>query len=77
MWARANNDGEIVLTDLPIGDSLITVTHAGFKNLPLVVTIRNADELEVAAKLEAGVEMLPGNFRNIPPKKRKHWWIFR
>jgi|SRR5579872_435195 len=69
---RANEAGEILLANLPIGDSRITVTHPGFKNLPVIVTIRNADELRVDAKLEAHVDQLSGNFH----KKRRGWWIF-
>jgi hypothetical protein len=69
---KTNEAGEIVLADLPIGDLRITVTHPGFKNLPVIVTIWNADELKVDAKLEAGVDQLSGNFR----KKRRGWWIF-
>jgi hypothetical protein len=51
---RTNKDGEIVLAGLPIGNSRITVTCQGFKNLRLIVTIQNADEIEVEAKLKFG-----------------------
>jgi hypothetical protein len=44
--------GEIIFTDLPIGDSQLIVNHPGFKNLPLTVIVRNGDELGVTAKLE-------------------------
>jgi hypothetical protein len=52
--ARANEAGEIVLTRLPIGDSRIRVTCAGFTHLTLIVTIRNGDELKVDAPLQLG-----------------------
>jgi hypothetical protein len=64
---RADKAGEIVLTGLPIGDSRITLTCPGFKNLPLVVTIRNADELNVDAKLEVGPVTM-GIFLDAPHK---------
>jgi hypothetical protein len=51
---RADAAGEIVLTGLPIGESRITLSHPGFKSLPLVVTIGNSDELNVDAKMEVG-----------------------
>jgi len=49
---RANESGEIVLSGLPIGDSRVILSKPGFKQLPLVITIRNADEVKVDAKLE-------------------------
>jgi hypothetical protein len=55
---RADQTGEILLTGLPIGESQLTVTRPGFKNLPLVVTIRNADELNVDAKMEVSPFMM-------------------
>jgi len=55
---RADQRGEIVLMGLPIGESQLTVTRSGFKNLPLVITIRNADELNVDAKMEVGPFMM-------------------
>lgn len=70
----ANESGDIVLTGLPIGDSRITVTKMGFKNLPLTVTIRNSDETKIDATLEVG----PVTMGIILPtkKKRKRRWIF-
>ena len=65
---KANKAGEIVFTGLPIGDSRIIVGHDGYKSLPLIVTIKNAQELKIDATLEADDHdhQLPGNFRNKP-----------
>ena len=49
---RTDESGEIVLSGLPIGNSRVILSKPGFKKLPLVITIRNADELKVHAKLE-------------------------
>lgn len=72
---RANTAGEIIFTGLPLGDSRITVTSPGFKNLPVIVTVSNADELKVNAKLEVG-SVVMGIFLEPAHKKRKRWWIF-
>jgi len=39
---KANEVGEIVLTDLPIGGSRLRVQCTGFNYLPLTVTVRNS-----------------------------------
>jgi len=54
LTAHANEAGEIVLSGLPIGDSRINVSCRGFNNLPLIVTIRNAEELKIDAMLQLG-----------------------
>jgi len=51
---RANEAGEVVLTDLPIGDSRVSVSVNGFRTLSLSVTIQSTDELTVNAKLQIG-----------------------
>ena len=48
----ANEAGEIVLTDLPWGDSKVRVSARGFSGRPLTVTVRNGDELKVDTQLE-------------------------
>lgn len=68
---EADQVGEAVWTDLPLGDSHFTVTSPGFILLRLTVMIRNADEQIVDARLE-------GFVGEIVPVKRRRWWqIFR
>jgi len=68
---EADQMGEVVWTDLPLGDSHFTVTSPGFILLRLTVTIRNANEQIVDARLE-------GFVGEIVPIKRRRWWqIFR
>jgi len=62
----ANEAGEIILIDLPWGDSKVTVSARGFSGRPLTVTVRNGDELKVDTQLEVGavggatvVELVP------------------
>jgi uncharacterized surface anchored protein len=62
--------GETVFTDLPFGDSRLTVTCPGLKNLALTVTVRNSQEVRVDAKLEVGT--MVGEVVAIKPKRR--WW---
>ena len=69
---RANEDGEILLTDVPFGDAQIRVTYPGFKPLILNnIRILNTDELKLDAKLEVG-EIIDTS----PIRKHKRWWIF-
>ena len=46
--------GEILWTDLPVGDSVIVVKATGFDSRRLTVTSRNNKELLVEARLEVG-----------------------
>jgi len=69
----ANAEGEIVFTDLPIGDVRFLIMCQGFMSLTITATIRNEEEMKLGARLDVGAE-LPGNFSRI--KKRKRWWIF-
>jgi hypothetical protein len=48
----ANEAGEIVWTNLPLGDSHFEVTSPGFKPRRLNVMVRNSDEQTVVAWLE-------------------------
>ena len=69
---RANEDGEILLADIPFGDAQIRVTYPGFK--PLILTgirIVNTNELKLDAKLEVGFSP-----NTSPIKRHKRWWIF-
>jgi hypothetical protein len=52
---QADPVGEIVFTNLPIGDSRVVVRCQGFDSLPLTVTVRNGDEVKVEARLALGV----------------------
>jgi hypothetical protein len=55
---RANRFGEIIFTGLPVGDLNVKVSCAGFKALPLVVTIRNSGEVKVDAMLDIGTVVM-------------------
>jgi hypothetical protein len=50
----ANDAGEVVWTDLPLGDAHFLVLVPGFNSLRLAVTFRNANEQTVEARLEVG-----------------------
>ncbi len=67
--------GEVVLTDLPLGDSTLSAASPGFKSHPLTVTVRNGDEQRVDVKLE-GVEVVTG--MGVFSRRKRRWWrIFR
>ena len=51
---RANDHGEIVWTDLPMGNCRFRVTMLGFRDRRLTVTLRNSDEVKIEAQLEVG-----------------------
>ena len=51
---RANYAGEIAWMDLPLGNCRFAVIASGFKTRPLVVTLRNGDEVKIEATLEVG-----------------------
>lgn len=51
---QADEMGELVWTDLPFGESSISVTSVGFATRRLIVTVRNAEEMKVDAKLNVG-----------------------
>jgi hypothetical protein len=51
---RTNDRGDVVFTNLPLGDSRFTVEQAGFKTKPLTVTVQTNDELKIDAVLEVG-----------------------
>jgi Carboxypeptidase regulatory-like domain len=51
---KADQRGEAVFTDLPMGDSRISVTMPGFATLHRTVTIANSDEQRIDARLEVG-----------------------
>jgi hypothetical protein len=50
----ANDNGEIVWTDLPLGESRFQVIVPGFKLRQLAAMIRNGDEQKIEARLELG-----------------------
>ncbi len=51
---QADEMGEVVITDLPMGNSRVRISALGFDTQPLTVTVRNSDELKVDAKLYVG-----------------------
>jgi len=70
---KANEEGEVILTDLPMGDLRLKVSCPGFANFSKTITVHNSDELKIDAKLEIGSI---GTFVTVPSKRR--WWhIFR
>ena len=63
----ADASGEVVLTDLPIGNLALRITSRGFNSRLMTVTVRGPEELRVDAKLEVGfvgevVEVDPRSF---------------
>jgi hypothetical protein len=86
---HANERGEIVFADLPLGDCRFAVTTIGFATSQVVVTLRNGDEVKIETSLQVG---LVGEFVTVqkntskpnktptmasPTSKRKWWQIFR
>ena len=70
---KANEEGEIILPDLPMGELRLKVSCPGFNNFSKIITIRNSDELKIDAKLEVG------RWANtVPLRRKRRWWhIFR
>jgi hypothetical protein len=52
----ADESGVSRWSELPMGDSKFRVVVPGFKMKPLVVTIKNGDEVVVEAMLEPGAQ---------------------
>jgi hypothetical protein len=70
---QTNHDGEVVLTDLPLGDSVISITMRGFRTSHREVTIRDGDEQKVEVALQIGSSVGP-----MVVVSKRHWWhIFR
>lgn len=75
--AKVNEIGEVVFTDLPIGDSRLLVNRQGFRNLPLTVTVLKSQEVSVNAKLEIavwGVDIMGEVAPVVPQRPKRHWW---
>jgi hypothetical protein len=72
--AEANEAGEIVFTDLPIGNSRFEVTEMGFRTLRLTATIRDSEEVKIEAPLDIG---FVGEVVLVKKRSRWHWLIFR
>jgi len=80
---QADDMGDIVWTDLPIGESRISVASRGFATRRLVVTVRNSDGMKVDAQLEVGRGVMvytsvahsdsPSEVGK-PPRPKRHWW---
>lgn len=51
---QTDDIGEVVITDLPMGNSRVRISSPGFDTQPLTVTVRDSDELKVDAKLYVG-----------------------
>jgi hypothetical protein len=70
---RSDNAGTAVFTGLPMGVARFTVASPGFLTIPVTVTISGGKEVKVWANLR-----LPfvGEVIEVPPRKRKGWWIF-
>jgi len=65
----ADASGDVVLTDLPIGDLELSIACRGFNLRRLTVTVRSSEEVRVDAKLEVGfvgeiVEVYPKSGNN-------------
>jgi uncharacterized surface anchored protein len=66
--ARADEKGEIVWRDLPFGDCRFAVEAMGFQKRPLMVTVRNGEEVQVETSLDVGF------IGEIVTIKRQPWW---
>jgi hypothetical protein len=51
---KANQDGEILLTDLAIGDARVRVRCTGFDSRVVTVVARNGDEAKIEVSLQVG-----------------------
>jgi hypothetical protein len=51
---QANESGEIVFADLPVGDCRFAVVSIGFATQRLTATLRNGDEVELETALQVG-----------------------
>jgi len=50
----ANSAGEVVFTDLPLGDCGFVVWSIGFENRRVYLSLRSADEVQIQTTLEVG-----------------------
>jgi len=51
---KANEAGEIIVTELPLGISRFWITALGFATKPITVRIRNGNEVKIRTRLEIG-----------------------
>jgi hypothetical protein len=71
---QTGRDGEVVLADLPLGDSVISIAMPGFMTYRRTVTIRDAVEQKVEATLEVSSTTMG---EVVVTRKRKWWQIFQ
>jgi Carboxypeptidase regulatory-like domain len=69
---QSNEEGEVIFTDLPIGDSRLMVNRQGFRSLTLTVTVQNSEEVRVDAKLEVAV--MREFVQVLPQRPKRRWW---
>lgn len=72
--ARANEVGEIVFTDLPLGDARFAVVEQGFRTRRLTALIRNGEEVRVEAAFDGA---FVGEILLVKKRSRWRWLIFR
>jgi hypothetical protein len=70
----ANEVGEAVLLDLPIGDNRFVAVAPGFVQRRFTVVIQNSDEVRVDTILEVGATTMGGLI--VIASKRRRWLIF-
>ncbi len=51
---NANEQGEFIFSDLPIGNSRLRVSRRGFYSKPVTITLQNSEEVTLQVKLEVG-----------------------
>lgn len=72
--AGANEVGEIVFTDLPLGDARFAVVEQGFPTRRLTALIQNGEEVKMEAALDGA---LVGEIVPVKKRSRWRWLIFR
>ena len=70
---RSDNAGTAVFTGLPMGVARFTVASPGFMTTLVTVTISGGKEVKVWANIRLP---LIGQTIEVPPRKRRGWWIF-
>ncbi len=84
--ARADNTGEIVLTDLPFGDCRFAVDAAGFNTRRVTATLTNSNEVNLKIVLDVGLgvpmlvetqtEKMSSTLAPPPKRAKKRWLVF-
>ena len=68
---KTNQEGEVVWTDLAMGDSKFEIICPGFRMRTMVITLRNDRELNIKSVLEVADFMMGVLVSVEKPKKRR------